>query len=208
MLRSSQFPLLLLSFVFNGQPTKAYSGGRRGGYVGSSMDDWHPLSLGAGGKAERRLFATSSTLSKLTPLYFHPRSRDRRRPERRCKNKRDVWISPHKRLTTHARRVALFCLYLGILEVSCHLKEASGRASDGILGYWEADEWSDRWTIRMWRGRLTTQPTCVLPPSHWSDDDRTELILLLLGSDSDAMVRWQTSKEIRSRNDMLATVAG
>ena len=114
MLRSSQFPLLLLSFVFNGQPTKAYSGGLCGGWDGSSMDDWHPLSLGAGGKAERRLFATSSTLSKLTPLYFHPRSRDRRRPERRCKNKRDVWISAHKRLTTHAPRVALFCLYLGI----------------------------------------------------------------------------------------------
>ena len=131
MLRSSQFPLLLLSFVFNGQPTKAYSGGLCGGWEGSSMDDWHPLSLGAGGKAERRLFATSSTLSKLTPLYFHPRSRDRRRPERRCKNKRDVWISPHKRLTTHARRVALFCLYLGIFPpstVSCHLE----RASDGI----------------------------------------------------------------------------
>ena len=52
---------------------------RRGG-DGCSMEDWQPLSLRsaggkqAGGKAKRRLFATSSTLSKLTPLYFHPRS--------------------------------------------------------------------------------------------------------------------------------------
>ena len=92
-----------------------------GGYGGAGTAVlWRtgtPLSLrSAGGKAKRRLFATSSTLSKLlTPLYFHPRSLpDSSRPERRCKNKRDVWISAHKRLTTHARRVALFCLYLGI----------------------------------------------------------------------------------------------
>ena len=68
-------------------------------------------------KAKRRLFATSSTLSKLlTPLSISTQDPplDTSRPERRCKNKRDVWISAHKRLTTHARRVALFCLYLGI----------------------------------------------------------------------------------------------
>ena len=118
LLCCSQFPLLLRPFVFPGEPTEAYS--EEGG-DGCSMEDWQPLSLRsaggkqAGGKAKRRLFATSSTLSKLTPLYFHPRSLpDRSRPERRCKNKRDVWISAHKRLTTHAPRVALFCLYLGI----------------------------------------------------------------------------------------------
>ena len=153
MLCCSQFPLLLRPFVFPGEPTEAYSeeGGGRLFYGGLAAlvapQRWGQASWGQG---QATSFCNKLNSLKADPSLFPPRSLpDRSRPERRCKNKRDVWISPHKRLTTHARRVALFCLYLGILEVSCHLKEASGRASDGILGYWEADEWSDRWTIRM-----------------------------------------------------------
>ena len=75
-----------------------------------TMDHWQPLSPLS--------FLQQAQLSQeagADPSLFPPRSPDSSpRAERRCKNKQDVWISAHKRLTTHARRVALFCLYLGI----------------------------------------------------------------------------------------------
>ena len=101
---------------------------------------------------------------ELTPLYFHPRSPDSSpRAERRCKNKQDVWISAHKRLTTHAPRVALFCLYLGIFPpstVSCHLE----RASDGIsaIGRHMMGRQVDNRHVK----RLTTHRRLCTHPCH------------------------------------------
>ena len=67
------------------------------------------------GQGQATSFCNKLNSLKADPSLFPPKILpDRSRPERRCKNKRDVWISAHKRLTTHAPRVALFCLYLGI----------------------------------------------------------------------------------------------
>lgn len=118
LLCCSQFPLLLRPFVFPGEPTEAYSeeGGGRLFYGGLAAlvapQRWGQASWGQG---QATSFCNKLNSLKADPSLFPPKILpDRSRPERRCKNKRDVWISAHKRLTTHAPRVALFCLYLGI----------------------------------------------------------------------------------------------
>ena len=124
-----------------------------------TMGHWQPLSPLS--------FLQQAQLSQepgADPSLFPPRSPDSSpRAERRCKNKQDVWISAHKRLTTHAPRVALFCLYLGIFPpstVSCHLE----RASDGIsaIGRHMMGRQVDNRHVK----RLTTNRRLCTHPCH------------------------------------------